>query len=67
VRFKIRYREIVKEPSLLLITNACKIGAGTALNQSCLSRNFSIRTENAAKPAQPTHPKIVVILFTKLK
>jgi len=24
-----------------------------ALNQSCLSRNFSMRTENAAKPAQP--------------
>lgn len=24
-----------------------------ALNQLCLSRNFSIRTENAAKPAQP--------------
>lgn len=26
-----------------------------APNQSCLSRNFSIRTENAAKPAQPAH------------
>nr|DAD44021.1 TPA_asm: hypothetical protein HUJ06_002251 [Nelumbo nucifera] len=25
------------------------------LNQSCLSRNFSIRTESVAKPAQATH------------
>lgn len=23
--------------------------------QSCLSKNFSMRTENVAKPAQPTH------------
>jgi hypothetical protein len=28
---------------------------GKIIAHSCRSRNFSITTENAAKPAQPTH------------
>ena len=38
-----------------VVTSFYKIGAGQQLTQLCLSKNFSIMTENAANPAQPAH------------
>lgn len=46
-------RKIVNGVTIYFIVSS-KIDVSSLIHESCLSRNFSITTEKAANPAQPT-------------